>query len=260
MIAEMINKFGTLPRANKWLIHFEAKPKLSRAVENLNNSIFFCQSIDLHGRNVMTKETFGLTQPQSYGYATSVGDLGVTFLVSAGTGSEKSTYDTFLDWMDYCVSTGFANQTYSDDNVCNVRVKLLDENKIDEAQDQTWHSGGKSKLRNPSQEHLSFYITRAWPSAISNLSLTMDEAVLTFNVTFKIHKILGSSAQVSGAAESLRLSKLAGQLTKAQLPSNEILEAINQNNEVGRSAVAAFNKVSSAAETEGVFKTTKPGT
>ena len=258
MINEIINKFGTLPRANKWLIHFEAKPKLSRAVENLNNCIFFCQSIDLPGRNVMTKETFGLTQPQSYGYATNVGDLGVTFLVSSGTGSEKSTYDIFMDWMDYCVSTGFANQTYSDDNVCNVRVKLLDENRIDEGKDQTWHSGGKSKLRNPKNEHLSFYITRAWPSAISNLSLTQDEAVLTFNVTFKIHKVLGSSAQVSGAAESLRLSSLATQLTKAQLPSDEIMAAINQNNEVGRSAVAAFNKVSTAVTKDGTHKTVSP--
>ena len=250
-ITDMLQKFGDLPRGNKWLAHFEREPP---GAKGLADSLYFCQSVDIPGRTMMTKETFNLTQPASYAYGTTIGDLSMSFLVSAGTlgapggqGNKTSTYETFYGWMDNIVSMGQANISYADDHVCDIRLKLIDQEQFTH---DGWQSGGTG-IPKGDGEHVSLLATRAWPSAIGNLSFTMEEGVMTFSVTFKIHKLLESNTDIASASINQALGSAANMLgTVAQKPSQSVLNALSQANATGRAAVGAFDKISKAIQAD----------
>ena len=245
-ITDMLQKFGDLPRGNKWLAHFEREPA---GVKGLADSLYFCQSVDIPGRTMMTKETFNLTQPASYAYGTTIGDLSMTFLVSAGTlgapggqGNKTSTYETFYAWMDSIVSMGQANISYADEHVSDIRLKLIDQAAFTHGY---WKSGGGG-IAKGAGEHVSLLATRAWPSAIGNLSFTMEEGVMQFSVTFKIHKLLEHNTDIAGNSLNQTLSRIGHRLAAYKSPSAEIQKALQQANETGRAAVGAFDKISQA--------------
>ena len=252
-ITDMIQKFGDLPRGNRWLAHFDGGPS-GIGSNDLKESLYYCQSVDIPGRTMMTKETFNLTQPASYAYGTTIGDLSMTFLVSAGTlgapggqGNKTSTYETFYAWMDSIVSMGQANISYADDHVCDIRLKLIDQEKFTHA---NWQSGGSGILKGEG-EHVSLLATRAWPSAIGNLSFTMEEGVMTFSVTFKIHKLLESNTDIASASINQALGSAATKLGEVQNdPSQSVLNALSQANATGRAAVGAFDKISKAIQAD----------
>jgi len=254
MIKQIIEKFSDLPRANRWLAYFE-----NSAVPNLNETLYFCQSADIPGRSMMTKETFGLTQPASYAYGTTLGDLSMQFLVSAGTdgtnsGPKKtSTYETFFAWMDSIVSMGQANISYADEHVSDIRLKLIDQAAFTHGY---WKSGGGG-IAKGAGEHVSLLATRAWPSAIGNLSFTMEEGIMQFSVTFKIHKLLEHNTDIAGNSLNQTLSRIGTEIAKYKSPSAEIQKALEQANETGRAAVGAFDKISQAIVKDGQHNTVK---
>ena len=95
---------------------------------------------------------------------------------------------------------------------------------------------------------MAFYATRIWPSALGNLALTMEEGILSFDVTFKVHKLLEFNTANPKAMDK-NFSNVATQIaTLKNQPTGELQSALNQANDIGRIAVDAFDKISKAAE------------
>ena len=246
MIDNVIQQFSSLPRANKWLVHFENPSQAGFNGTQGRNLSYFAQNVTIPGRSIMTKETFNLTQPQSYGYASNVGEMQMTFLVSKGS-QGKSSYEMFYGWMDKIVGMSFGNISYSDSHCLNVRLKIIDQQKVKEW--TYWRDGGNNNRKND-EDHMAFYATRVWPSAMGNLALTMEEGIMTFDVTFKIHKILEYNTS-DPSAQNSSFNNIASSIeTLKSQPTGELIAPLNQANDIGRIAVDAFDKVSKAAQAD----------
>jgi len=247
MLSNVLEQFSGLPRSNRWLVYFENPGQAGFSPTLGKNLGFFAQSVAIPGRTIMTKETFNLTQPQSYGYASQVGEMQMTFLVSNGS-QGKSTYEMFYGWMDKIVSMAFGNISYSDSHVLNARLKVIDQGAVKDW--SYWNDGGNNSGKND-EDHIAFYATRMWPSALGNLSLGMEEGILTFDTTFKIHKLLEFNT-ASPSAQNRSFNAVATSLASLKnKPTGELQAALNQSNDIGRIAVDAFDKISKAAVKEG---------
>lgn len=244
MLDNVIRSFSSLPRANRWLVHFEKPPKAGWTTAQAQQLAFVAQNVTIPGKTIMTKETFGLTQPQSYGYAATVGELQMGFLVSKGS-QAVSSYEMFVKWMDKIVGNAFADVSYSDDHCVNCRLKIIDQGAVKEW--TYWRDGGTTSAKTDT-DHMAFYATRIWPSALGNLALTMEEGILSFDVTFKVHKMLEFNT-ANPKAQDKDFSNVASQLaTLKNTPTGELQNALNQANDIGRIAVDAFDKISQAAQ------------
>ena len=75
----------------------------------------------------------------------------------------------------------------------------------------------------------------------------MEEGILSFDVTFKVHKLLEFNTS-NPKAQDKDFSNVADQLaTLKNTPTGELQNALNQANDIGRIAVDAFDKISKAA-------------
>ena len=117
MLDNVIRSFSSLPRSTGgWSIlrnHHKGGPLHSTTTR------VCCPERDYTSKTIMTKETFGLTQPQSYGYAATVGELQMGFLVSKGSGA-VSSYEMFVKWMDKIVGNSLPRRIILRRSLCEL--------------------------------------------------------------------------------------------------------------------------------------------